>query len=233
MINLMSYFVLSFGLIGLVKSQDTGSGSDSICGYINGDIDRALNCSPGSCGFLSILGHSNRYVGCCDGVNYAIPTVCVESGTASNGYTVECIDDSLPACATYTWPGLWAKGYFCAPSRTTVTVIAETASGGETTSTIEPPATADPSDASSAPLPMPTETEERPTLTATASGHPQPTDDGGPNLGTEHDLSSRQRIGAGVGSGVSGGLLLVFFCNLWVLWVAKAKDQSNQETACS
>ncbi|RGP72867.1 hypothetical protein FSPOR_2468 [Fusarium sporotrichioides] len=168
MTNLMSYFVLSFGLIGLVKSLDTGSGSDSICGYING-------------------------------------------GTASNGYTVECIDDSLPACATYTWPGLWAKGYFCAPSRTTVTVIAETASGGETTSTIEPPATADPSDASSAPLPMPTETEARPTLTATASGHPQPTDDGGPNLGTEHDLSSRQRIGAGVGSGVSGGLLLVFF----------------------
>ncbi|CEI70070.1 hypothetical protein FVEN_g10633 [Fusarium venenatum] len=211
MSNLISYFVLSFCLIGLVKSLDSDTGFDSVCGYINGDIDRALDCSSESCGFLSILGHSNKYVGCCDGVNCVIPTVCIESGSASNSYTVECIDDSLPACATYTWPELEAKGYFCAPSRTTVTVITEMTSGGETTPTTERSATAGPPDLSSDPFPSTTETAARPTVTSTASGHPQPTEGGGPNLGTEHDLSSRQRIGAGVGSGVSGGLLLVFF----------------------
>ncbi|OBS22306.1 hypothetical protein FPOA_08642 [Fusarium poae] len=209
--NLISYFVLSFCLIGLVKSLDSGTGSDSVCGYIDGDIDRALECSSKSCGFLSIQGHSNRYIGCCDGVYCAIPTVCIESGSASNSYTVECINDSLPACATYTWPELEAKGYFCAPSRTTVTVITETTFGGQTTSTADRSATAGPPDPSSDPFSRPTETAARPTVTVTASGHPQPTEGGGPNLGTEHDLSSRQRIGAGVGSGVSGGLLLVFF----------------------
>ncbi|KAF0642806.1 hypothetical protein FPSE5266_08833 [Fusarium pseudograminearum] len=142
----------------------------------------------------------------------------INGGTAPNDYTVECTDDSLPACATYTWPGLGAEGYFCAPSRTTITVIAEKTAGDETTSAIEPPATTTPPDATSAPLPEPTKTAAEPTFYSTASGHPpptdghpQPTDDGGPNLGTEHDLSSQQRIGAGVGSGVSGGLLLLFF----------------------
>ncbi|KAK6699868.1 hypothetical protein SNK05_012668 [Fusarium graminearum] len=200
---LISHLILGFSLIGLVKSLDSSVGPDSVCGYINGDIDLALDCSSRSCGFLSILGHSNRYVGCCDGANCAIPTVCIESGTAPNDYTVECTDDSLPACATYTWPGFGAEGYFCAPSRTTITVIAEKTAGDETTSAIEP------SDATTAPLPEPTDGGE--TDYSTADGHPQPTLDGGPNLGTEHDLSSQQRIGAGVGSGVSGGLLLLFF----------------------
>ncbi|KAF5247403.1 hypothetical protein FAUST_821 [Fusarium austroamericanum] len=126
----------------------------------------------------------------------------INGGTAPNDYTVECTDDSLPACATYTWPGLGAEGYFCAPSRTTITVIAEKTAGDETTSAIEPNAT-------TASLPEPTDGGE--TDYSTADGHPQPTDEGGPNLGTEHDLSSQQRIGAGVGSGVSGGLLLLFF----------------------
>lgn len=63
----------------------------------------------------------------------------------------------------------------------------------------------------------------------TDGGGPQPTDADGPNLGPslvsasldrdslgilvnhKADLSSRQRIGAGVGSGLAGGLMLIFF----------------------
>ncbi|TXB98398.1 hypothetical protein FocTR4_00013139 [Fusarium oxysporum f. sp. cubense] len=108
-------------------------------------------------------------------------------------------DGSLSACATYTWPQLSAEAYFCATARTTATVVTETTSSGSLTSTLEP--TIEPSRTDGG-------------FSSTNAGGPQPTtteSDGGPNLGTESDLSSRQRIGAGVGSGLSGGLLLIFF----------------------
>ncbi|ESU17994.1 hypothetical protein FGSG_10786 [Fusarium graminearum PH-1] len=191
---LISHLILGFSLIGLVKSLDSSVGPDSVCGYING-------------------GHAVSYP-------YWATAIDMSGVVMAQIVPFRPTDDSLPACATYTWPGFGAEGYFCAPSRTTITVIAEKTAGDETTSAIEP------SDATTAPLPEPTDGGE--TDYSTADGHPQPTLDGGPNLGTEHDLSSQQRIGAGVGSGVSGGLLLLFFAifgclsNIHVVWVHKS-----------
>ncbi|PTD08744.1 hypothetical protein HYE67_004680 [Fusarium culmorum] len=190
---LISHLILGFSLIGLVKSLDSSVGPDSVCGYINGDNVRdqililLLTVHP---------GHAVSYP-------YWATAIDMSGVVMAKIVPFRPTDDSLPACATYTWPWLGAEGYFCAPSRTTITVIAEKTAGDETTSAIEPP------DATTAPLPEPTDGGE--TDYSTADGHPQPTYEGGPNLGTEHDLSSQQRIGAGVGSGVSGGLLLLFF----------------------
>ncbi|KAI1052120.1 hypothetical protein LB506_003514 [Fusarium annulatum] len=203
-------FTVGFSLAALVTSQISSIVSSETCGYIDGgrvvitackpstngrpcpDFDRAIECTSRSCGFLFIWGHDNAYAGCCGYERCAIATTCIESGTALNSNTIQCTDGSLSACATYTWPQLSAEAYFCATARTTVTVVTETrdaTSSNPLTFTAEP--TIEPS--------------------RTDGGGPQPTDADKPNLGTESDLSSRQRIGAGVGSGLAGGLMLIFF----------------------
>ncbi|SCO06320.1 uncharacterized protein FFB20_12554 [Fusarium fujikuroi] len=203
-------FTVGFSLAALVTSQISSIVSSETCGYIDGgrvvitackpstnggpcpDFDRAIECTSRSCGFLFIWSHDNAYAGCCGYERCAIATTCIESGTALNSNTIQCTDGSLSACATYTWPQLSAEAYFCATARTTVTVVTETrdaTSSNPLTFTAEP--TIEPS--------------------RTDGGGSQPTDAGGPNLGTESDLSSRQRIGAGVGSGLAGGLMLIFF----------------------
>ncbi|QKD58672.2 uncharacterized protein FOBCDRAFT_205461 [Fusarium oxysporum Fo47] len=199
-------FTFGFSLAALVTSQTSSMGLSETCGYIDGGrvvitaySDLAIECTSRACGFLFIYGHDNAYAGCCGDERCAIATTCIESGTALNSNTVQCIDGSLSACATYTWPQLSAEAYFCATARTTATVVTETTSSGSVTSTLEP-------------IIVPSRTDGG--LSSTNAGGPQPTtteSDGGPNLGTESDLSSRQRIGAGVGSGLSGGLLLIVF----------------------
>ncbi|KAJ3526277.1 hypothetical protein NM208_g11270 [Fusarium decemcellulare] len=149
------------------------------CGYIDGDPESAVSCSSLTCGILYVFGRGNAHAGCCGSASCDIPTTCIEFGTASDRNTVECTEGSLSACATYTWPELSAEAYFCAESRTTETLV--TATIDEATSTLDY-------------SPEPTATNGTP-----------PDDDGGPNLGWEHDLSSRQRVGAGIGSGISGG----------------------------
>ncbi|KAF4996715.1 hypothetical protein FDECE_12314 [Fusarium decemcellulare] len=177
--------------------DQTGRGM-STCGYIDGDPESAVTCSSLTCGILYVFGRGNAHAGCCGSASCDIPTTCIEFGTASGRNTVECTEGSLSACATYTWPELSAEAYFCAESRTTETLVTAT-TDDETYSTWV--TDIDPS------MEPTVEPSAGPTVT---SGTP-PDDDGGPNLGWEHDLSSRQRVGAGIGSGISGGLLLIFF----------------------
>ncbi|KAH7237516.1 uncharacterized protein BKA55DRAFT_121719 [Fusarium redolens] len=188
-------FNFGFGLVAIVKSQTSSIEPSTTCGYIDGNSDLALACTSKTCGFLFIFGHDKVYAGCCGDVSCAIETTCIESGTALNSHTVQCTDGSLSACATYTWPQLSAEGYFCATARTTATVVTDTAFDGSFTTILEPS----------------TRPDFTTVFTNTAAGPTTGAGDGGPSLGTEYDLSSRQRIGAGVGSGLSGGLLLIFF----------------------
>ncbi|KAF4471852.1 hypothetical protein FALBO_1218 [Fusarium albosuccineum] len=60
------------------------------CGYIDGNTESAVSCSSSTCGILYIIGRGNAHAGCCSSASCAIPTTCIEFGTASDGNTVEC-----------------------------------------------------------------------------------------------------------------------------------------------
>ncbi|KAI1016128.1 hypothetical protein LB504_009030 [Fusarium proliferatum] len=217
-------FTVGFSLAALVTSQISSIVSSETCGYIDGgrvvitackpstngrpcpDFDRAIECTSRSCGFLFIWGHDNAYAGCCGYERCAIATTCIESGTALNSNTIQCTDGSLSACATYTWPQLSAEAYFCATARTTVTVVTEirdASSSNPLTFTAEP--TIEPS--------------------RTDGGGPQPTDAGGPNLGTESgqlELATKDRRRGGLGACWWADVDI--FCNLWVLQTTQKEE---------
>ncbi|KAF4999037.1 hypothetical protein FGRMN_2727 [Fusarium graminum] len=120
----------------------------------------------------------------------------------------QTIDIGQKSNCGYVDDGYGPEGYYCAPYKTTETVYMKTTISTDTTTssagepsapTEEPPASTSTQDGKS-----PSAGSSQPTTTQTrGSGD----DVDPPNLGTEHDLSSRQRVDAGVGSGVSGGSL--------------------------
>lgn len=184
-------------------------GSGDTCGFV-GYIPVA--CSAGPCVLLSVLGGTEGYMGCCNDDGCSFQTDCVEGGTASDTKTLACIGESS-FCATYTWPDYEAAAYYCATSRSTDTV---TTMDPEFSSTYTAPGftstyggqTGD-DDATSGSR----QNTGAPHPTFTASGTPTgaiPTEAGTPELPV-YDLATRQRIGAGVGSGAFGLLLLGFF----------------------
>ncbi|KAM6527991.1 hypothetical protein FALCPG4_009021 [Fusarium falciforme] len=119
----------------------------------------------------------------------------------------ECTEGPSSRCKTWTWPDLSAESYGCATSRATLTVATETTTEGVTVTEGETYSTA-----------------YEPTL------GPQPTDDvGSPGIGWEHDLDSRQRVGAGIGSAVTGGLLLIFF-GIFGCWRGPTRRESQPRT---
>ncbi|KAJ3462640.1 hypothetical protein MRS44_007426 [Fusarium solani] len=200
-----------------VTTSATNSEDPRTCGYFNGDEtsdpDDAVTCSS-SCAILYVSGRNNNYLGCCDDDQCYIPTTCIESGTASGRLTVECTEGPSSRCETWTWPDFSAEAYGCATSRATLTVATETTTEGVTVTGSRTYSTA-----------------SQPTL------GPQPTDDddgdgddnGSPGIGWEHDLDSRQRVGAGIGSGVTGGLLLIFF-GIFGCWRGPTRRESQPRT---
>ncbi|KAI8668892.1 hypothetical protein NCS57_00702400 [Fusarium keratoplasticum] len=165
-----------------VTTSATKSEDPRTCGYVDGDPDLPVTCSS-SCAILSVSGRDSIHLGCCDDDQCDIRTTCIESGTPSGRATLVCTEESSSRCGTLTWPDLSGERYSCANIPVTLTVATKTTTETLTSST-------------------------RDIVDATTAA---PDPDGGPGMGWEHDLSSRQRVGAGIGSGVIGGLLLIFF----------------------
>ncbi|RSL78907.1 hypothetical protein CEP51_007798 [Fusarium floridanum] len=164
-------------------SEDPGT-----CGYVDGDPDDAVTC-PSSCALLFVSGRDSLYYGCCNDEQCNIPITCIESGTASGRATLACTEGPSSRCKTWTWPDRSAESYGCATTRTKLTVATEatsitTTGDGDITVSAAP---------------------------TSGDGDDNDDDSGSPGIGWEHDLDSRQRVGAGIGSGVTGGLLLIFF----------------------
>ncbi|RSL47081.1 hypothetical protein CEP53_010067 [Fusarium sp. AF-6] len=169
-------------------SEDPGT-----CGYVDGDPDDAVTC-PSSCALLFVSGRDSLYYGCCNDEQCNIPITCIESGTASGRATLACTEGPSSRCKTWTWPDLTAEAYACDTTRTKLTVATEATSITTTSGIIS----------------------TRTDITVSAAptegdGGDNDDDSGSPGIGWEHDLDSRQRVGAGIGSGVTGGLLLIFF----------------------
>lgn len=155
-------------------------GSGDTCGFVS---DIPVTCVAGPCGFLSVLGGTRGYMGCCNDDGCSFQTDCVEGGTASDTKTLACIGE-LSFCATYTWPDYEAAAYYCATSRSTDTV---TTMDPDFSSTNDPQLTStyggqtDDNDASSGSR----QNTGAPQPTFTASGKPTgaiPTDAGTPEL---------------------------------------------------
>ncbi|RSL48824.1 hypothetical protein CEP54_012716 [Fusarium duplospermum] len=172
-----------------VPTSTSKSEGPDTCGYVDGDPDDAVTC-PSSCALLFVSGRDSFYYGCCNDDQCNIPTTCIESGTASGRATLACTEGLSSRCKTWTWPDRSAESYACATTRTKLTVATEatitTTVGDDITVTAGP----------------------SPTF---GDGDDNDDDSGSPGIGWEHDLDSRQRVGAGIGSGVTGGLLLIFF----------------------
>ncbi|KAI8718483.1 hypothetical protein NCS52_00627300 [Fusarium sp. LHS14.1] len=194
----------------LTDSSVTTSFQDPrTCGYVDGDPDTAVTC-PSSCALLYVSGRDSLYLGCCNDVQCNIPTTCIESGTASGRATLACTEGSSSRCATWTWPDLSAEAYACATTRATFTVATETST--ITTSGI-----------------INTSTEVNLTSKPEPTSGDDDNKDSNPGIGWEHDLDSRQRVGAGIGSGVTGGLLLIFF-GIFGCWRGPARREPQPRT---
>ncbi|UPL01314.1 hypothetical protein LCI18_012248 [Fusarium solani-melongenae] len=164
----------------------------SICGFANRGTMSVYCLSNMSCATLDLTRRGGPYVGCCDDDECTFLTTCVESGIVFGKLTLQCTGSPLSRCATRTWRDISATNYFCATSPTILTYTKSKDMYYTTKPTEDIPTTAY----------VPTSTSD--------SGDDND-DDGDPGMDWEHDLSSKQRVGAGVGSGVIGGLLLMFF----------------------
>ncbi|KAH8694647.1 hypothetical protein BGZ61DRAFT_532698 [Ilyonectria robusta] len=198
-------------------------GSGDTCGFVS---DIPVTCVAGPCGFLSVLGGTRGYMGCCNDDGCSFQTDCIEGGTASDTKTLACIGE-LSFCATYTWPDYEAAAYYCATSRSTDTV---TTMDPDFSSTIDLELTStyggqtDDTDASSGSR----QNTGAPQPTFTASGKPTgaiPTDAGTPELPVYADWGGRWLRSIWT-------LAAWILCGIWVLEGTEADIETNIE-ACT
>ncbi|KAH7146365.1 hypothetical protein EDB81DRAFT_488952 [Dactylonectria macrodidyma] len=175
-----------------VRRQD---GSSDTCGFVTGSVP--VKCSSARCGLMLVFGETDAHVGCCDGDGCVFQTTCIEDGVAFDTNSLACTGRSS-LCATYTWPEYDAVSFRCATSRFTETVSATSynPTGTETDSFASTVTGAD---------------SAAPSETGSPSETAAPDDSGSSGGLPVYDLATRQRIGAGVGSGGFALLLLGFF----------------------
>ncbi|RMJ06729.1 hypothetical protein CDV36_013674 [Fusarium kuroshium] len=203
---------------------------------VDDEDDTSVFClSNRACATLDIAERGGPFVGCCDEDGCIFRTTCVESGIVFGELTLECTGNPLSRCGTRTWGDISATAYFCATSRTTQSLIRSK----------DPLATSDPTDDNddddateydSTTDHAPPTLSVPPKYSSTSGYAPTSTsdgddndDDGDPGMDWEHDLSWRQRVGAGIGSGVIGGLLLIFF-GIFGCWRGPGRGELHPKT---